>query len=323
MRFSFILCTRNSERVLDEVVESIVSQKINHKIIEIILADYQSSDKTLDIVKNISKKNKIKFNHIKCVKPGKTPALEIALDSAKGHYSVIVDDDNILKNNFIKEAEKLLIDDSWGCLGSQGLVDKNLSLPNWFNEFKGHYAVGIPLEAKDWVWGACSIVNMKAWKKLRKNNFKIQLNPKRINHAQPIEIGGEDTELSLAVYMLGYKVKFVENLKFIHKFELKRLTKKYFLENVRGVCRSIPVLEIYRLVIYRTNFLFPKIFWTLFICKIIFSCTLRCIISILKRENFKAIYNYHIIYGVISGYIYFSKNFIKIYSNLIKIKKSV
>ena len=323
MRFSFILCTRNSERVLDEVVESIVSQKINHKIIEIILADYQSSDKTLDIVKNISKKNKIKFNHIKCAKPGKTLALEIALDSAKGHYSVIVDDDNILKNNFIKEAEKLLTDDSWGCLGSQGLVDKNLSLPNWFNEFKGHYAVGIPLEAKDWVWGACSIINMKAWKKLRKNKFKIQLNPKRINHAQPIEIGGEDTELSLAVYMLGYKVKFVENLKFIHKFEQKRLTKKYFLENVRGVCRSIPVLEIYRLVIYRTNFLFPKIFWILFICKIIFSRTLRCIISILKRENFKAIYNYHIIYGVISGYIYFSKNFIKIYSNLIKIKKLV
>jgi glycosyltransferase involved in cell wall biosynthesis len=323
MRFSFILCTRNSERVLDEVVKSIVSQKINHKIIEIILADYQSSDKTLEIVKNISKKNKIKFNHIKCVKPGKTPALELALDSANGHYSVIVDDDTILQNNYIEEAEKLLVDDSWGCLGSQGLVDKNLALPKWFNKFKGHYAVGIPLEAKDWVWGACSIINMKAWKKLRKNKFEIQLNPKRINHAQPIEIGGEDTELSLAVYMLGYKVKFVENLKFIHKFEQKRLTKKYFLENVRGVSRSISVLEIYRLVIYHSNFLFPKVFWILSIYKIIFSCILRCIISILKGEKFKAIYNYHIIYGVISGYIYFSKNFIKIYSNLIKIKKSV
>ena len=321
MRFSFILCTRNSERILDEVVESIVSQKINHKIIEIILADYQSSDKTLDIVKNIAKKNKIKFNHIKCDKPGKTLALEIALDSAKGHYSVIVDDDNILKNNFIKEAEKLLTDDSWGCLGSQGLVDKNLSLPNWFNDFKGHYAVGIPLEAKDWVWGACSIINMKAWKKLRKNKFKIHLNPKRINHAQPIEIGGEDTELSLAIYMLGYKVKFVENLKFIHKFEKKRLTKKYFLENVRGVCISIPVLEIYRLVIYRTNFLFPKIFWILVLFKRIVGCIVRLMVNILIYKLLEAKYHYKIMLGIISGFLFFKNDFDKVYNRLVQIKK--
>lgn len=323
MRFSFILCTRNSERVLDEVVESIISQKINNKIIEIILADYQSTDNTIKIVKHISKKNKIKFIHIKCHKPGKTVALELALDLAKGQYSVIVDDDTVLQNNYIQEAEKVLAKGSWGCLGSQGLVDKNLSLPNWFNEFKGNYAVGIPLKAKDWVWGACSIINMKVWKKLRTNKFEIQLNPKRINHTQPIEIGGEDTELSLAIYMLGYKVRFIKNLKFIHKFKQKRLTKKYFFENVRGVSRSISVLEIYRLAIYRSNFLFPKIFWILSIYKIIFSCILRYIISILKGEKFKASYNYHVIYGTISGYMYFNKNFIKIYDNLIKIKKLV
>jgi glycosyltransferase involved in cell wall biosynthesis len=323
MKFSFILCTRNSERVLAEVVESIASQKIDHKLIEIILADYESSDQTIEIVKVISKKYQIKLNHIHCRQPGKTTALQMGLDSANGNYSVIVDDDNVLDHNFIQEAKKLLTDSKWGCLGSQGNVDKNLILPTWFNEYKGHYAVGIPLEAKDWVWGACSIINMKVWKKLRSNKFEIQLNPKRINHAQPIEIGGEDTELSLAVYMLGYKVKFVKNLKFIHKFEQKRLTKKYFLENVRGVCRSIPVLEIYRLVIYRSNFLFPKIFWILSIYKIIFSCTLRYIISILKGDKFKAIYNYYIIHGIISGHIFFVKNFYKIYNNLIKIKKSV
>jgi glycosyltransferase involved in cell wall biosynthesis len=259
MKFSFILCTRNSERVLAEVVESIASQKIDHKLIEIILADYESSDQTIEIVKVISKKYQIKFNYIKCHNPGKTPALEMALDFANGDYSVIVDDDNILDQNYIEEAEKLLIDPNWGCLGSQGIVDKNLILPDWFNEYKGHYAIGVPLGANDWVWGACCIINMIAWKKLRKKGFEMQLNPTRISHSHPIELGGEDTELSLAICMIGYKVKFIEQLKFIHKFEQKRLNQKYLLENVFGVCRSIPILEIYRLLIYKSNLSFPKL----------------------------------------------------------------
>ena len=61
MKFSFILCTRNSERVLAEVIESIASQKIDHKLIEIILTDYESSDQTIEIAKSISKKYQIKL----------------------------------------------------------------------------------------------------------------------------------------------------------------------------------------------------------------------------------------------------------------------
>ena len=60
----------------------------------------------------------------------------MALDIAVGDYSVIVDDDNILDENYIQEAQKLLIDSKWGCLGSQGMLDKNLILPTWFNDFR-------------------------------------------------------------------------------------------------------------------------------------------------------------------------------------------
>jgi glycosyltransferase involved in cell wall biosynthesis len=321
MKFSFILCTRNSERVLAEVVESIVSQKIDHKLIEIILADYESSDQTIEIVKVISKKYQIKFNYIECHKSGKTPSLEKALDFANGDYSVIVDDDNVLDRNYIEEAEKLLIDPNLGCVGSQGVVDKNLFLPDWFNEYKGNYAIGVPLGANDWVWGACSIINMIAWKKLRKKGFEIQLNAERTNHSYPVELGGEDTELSLAIHMIGYKVKFAEQLKFIHKFDQKRLNQKYLLENVFGTCRSIPVLEIYRLIIYKSNSLFPKTIWILVLFKIIIRCIVRFMINILTIKLLKAKHKYAIILGIISGFIYFRKNFNRIYNKLIQIKK--
>jgi glycosyltransferase involved in cell wall biosynthesis len=321
MKFSFILCTRNSERVLAEVVESIASQKIDHKFIEIILADYESSDQTIEIVKVISKKYQIKFNYIKCHKPGKTSALEMALDFANGDYSVIVDDDTILDHNYVAEAEKLLTDPNWGCLGSQGTVDKNLILPDWFNEYKGHYAIGVPLGANDWVWGACCIVNMISWKKLRKKDFKMLLNGERVNHTHPVKFGGDDVELSLAICMIGYRVKFVEQLKFIHKFDQKRLNQKYFLENVFGTCKSIPILEIYRLIIYKSNLLFPKTFWILVLFKITISSVIRLMINILTNKFFRAKHKYAIILGIMSGFIYFGKNFHEIYNRLKKIKK--
>jgi len=320
MKFSFILCTRNSARVLTEVVESIVSQNIHNDFIEIILSDYYSSEKTVEIVKTISKKKNIRLNYLQCKKPGKNIALEMALDIAVGDYSVIVDDDNILDENYIQEAQKLLIDPKWGCLGSQGMLDKNLILPTWFNDFRGHYCIGVPFGAKDWVWGACSIINMEVWKKLRKKGFEIQLNIARTSHSQPIELGGEDTELSLAIHMLGYKVKFIEKLRFIHKFEQKRLNKKYFLDNALGVCRSIPILEIYRLIIYNSNLFFPKHIWMLGLFKIVLASSIRCIFNILINNRLKAKYNYRIILGVISGYVTFKNHFNKIYSKLVQIK---
>ena len=323
MKFSFILCTRNSERVLAEVVESIASQKIDHKLVEIILADYESSDRTIEIVKVISKKYQIKFNHIKCHKPGKTPALEMALDFAGGDYSVIVDDDNILDQNYIQEAEKLLSDPNWGCLGSQGIVDKNLFLPDWFDEYKGVYAIGVPSGANDWVWGACCIINMIAWKKLRKEGFEIQLNGERANHTHPVEFGGDDTELSLAICMIGYKVKFFEQLKFIHKFDQKRLNQKYLLKNTFGNCRSIAILEIYRLIIYKTNPLFPKFIWILILLKIVIGCVIKLIAYILTNKLFKAKNRYVIILGIVSGFIYFNKYFDSVYIKLAQIKKLV
>jgi glycosyltransferase involved in cell wall biosynthesis len=322
MKFSFLLCTSNSERVLTEVLESIVSQRIDHKLIEIILADYNSTDQTIEIVKNITKKKNIKFNYINCTKPGKTPALELALDSAIGNYSVIVDDDNILNDDYIEEATKLLEDSKLGSLGSQGVVDKNLLLPDWFSDYEGHYAIGIPEGADDWVWGACCIINMTAWKKLRQIGYELQLNPIRENHSTPIELGGEDTELSLAINMIGYKVKFSRKLKFIHKFEQKRLNQAYFLKNCFGVCRSIPILEIYRIVIYQPDIMFPKIFWILILLKSVIGCTIRIMLYAFSRNFLKVKYNYKIICGVISGLIYFRKNFYKIYYKLVKIKKS-
>jgi glycosyltransferase involved in cell wall biosynthesis len=108
MKYSIILCTFNSQRVIKEVIESAVNQEIKKNDLEIILADYKSIDDTVNIVKKISNKNNVKFTKLSIKKKGKSNSLISALDFAKGEYAIILDDDNILFSNFIKEAEKFL-----------------------------------------------------------------------------------------------------------------------------------------------------------------------------------------------------------------------
>ena len=51
MKYSFILCTSNSERIIKQVLKSIATQQINKNNFEIILADYKSYDNTVKVIK--------------------------------------------------------------------------------------------------------------------------------------------------------------------------------------------------------------------------------------------------------------------------------
>ena len=57
---SIIIRTLNEEKYLDELLNSIKLQNIKNFLIEIILVDSGSNDKTL----SIAKKHKIKITHI-------------------------------------------------------------------------------------------------------------------------------------------------------------------------------------------------------------------------------------------------------------------
>lgn len=322
MDFSFLICTRNSERTISEVIGSIVDQDIDLSLIEVIMSDYQSSDSTVSIARNILARYGIKFTLIQCALPGKSPALTLALDAARGQYSIIVDDDNILFPDYIHNARILLKEGKVGCLGAQGVLDENLQPPEWFSEYQGHFAIGTVSKAKDWVWGACALINMAAWKQLRSRGFKIQLNPERTTQSQPIALGGEDTELSLAIFMIGYVVRFSEKLKFKHKFEQRRMSKEYLIQNTYGCSRSVPLTEIYRMAIYRSTLYFPKFVWSLFVMRMIIGCSVRAVKSYIFQDTLRAKYNYAIGTGILSGYLRFRKDFSRIYNELMAIRGS-
>lgn len=318
MKFSILLCTRNSQRLIDEVVSSIVDQTLRKDILEIIFVDYESQDDTLSSGKKIAVEAGIPFVALNCTKSGKSSALVVGLNAARGDYIVIVDDDNVLFPDFIFEAKKILIADNIGCLGSMGVFDTNLVKPSWFDKYPSEYAIGLPNGggATDWVWGAGCVVNKEAWSKLNKKSFVFVLDIERTSSAAPIALGGEDVELALAVNLLGYSVVSSAQLKFFHKFEQKRLTTNFLFANAKGVARSAPVHEVYRLMMNGKVGKFKVFLWRLKVLRKLLGCIKNIIISVMIGDHFSRRYFGSIFIGIWQGYVIFNPNIDKVMTNV-------
>ena len=311
MTFTILICTRNSASKIREVINSINNQSSKNDILEIIVVDYNSIDNTLEIAaKELFKLNIANYSY-SINKSGKSAALEFGLDKAKGDYALILDDDNILFPDFIQNTKDILQKNKTiGCLGSQGIADEKLQYPPWFNKYQSNFAIGLPVQAgeTDWVWGAASIIKLEAWHLLRSGGFSFQLSPERTTHNTPIALGGEDVELALAIKLIGYTIDYSENIKFIHKFDQKRLNKYFIVSNNRGVVRSIAVHEMYRAFIYNPDNFFPfYLIWQFRFWKKVLSSFIHTIISfLLLYPKIDRQMNFAIFIGIISGYKQFS-----------------
>jgi glycosyltransferase involved in cell wall biosynthesis len=311
MKFSLLLCTRNSQRLIEEVLFSVVNQTYRKNILEVIIVDYESQDNTIRLAEKIIVKTGIQFVSLKCVEAGKSAALVLGLDKAKGDYIVILDDDNVLFPEFISEASKILKYENIGCLGSMGVVDVNLHKPIWFEKYSSEYAIGLPNGggATDWVWGAGCIINKKAWIDLTKKSFTFILSPKRMSSTMPIFMGGEDVELALAINLLGYSIISSDKLKFYHKFEQKRLNPNYLFENAKGVARSVPIHEIYRLYIYNEHIKLKYMIWTLKILRKLLGCIKNILKNFLIRDSIAQKYYWALFVGIWQGYKIFQPRY--------------
>lgn len=97
---SIIIPTYNSERYLDECLNSIINQ--SYKNIELIIIDDGSVDNTINIINNYCLSDNRIFvcttsnNGVSC-------ARNIGLEKAKGEYILFVDSDDYLKDNSVLE----------------------------------------------------------------------------------------------------------------------------------------------------------------------------------------------------------------------------
>jgi cellulose synthase/poly-beta-1,6-N-acetylglucosamine synthase-like glycosyltransferase len=96
------LCTRNSEKTIFEAISSVVEQDFPHELMELIVVDANSQDKTLSIIKKCLSKTSIQATFFS-ENVGLGFARQMVVDHAKGDYIVWVDSDVILSRDYIKQ----------------------------------------------------------------------------------------------------------------------------------------------------------------------------------------------------------------------------
>jgi len=96
------VCVKDSEATIEEAMKSILNQNFPRELMELIVVDGHSKDKTLNIILSYLEKENLKtkvFHENK----GLGAARQIVVENANGDYIIWVDGDMILSRNFVRK----------------------------------------------------------------------------------------------------------------------------------------------------------------------------------------------------------------------------
>jgi glycosyltransferase involved in cell wall biosynthesis len=96
------LCVKNAEATIEEAVNSIVEQDFPERLMEIIVVDGCSQDKTLSIIKECLSRTAIQKRFFS-EKKGLGFARQMVVDNACGNYILWVDGDILLSKDYVRQ----------------------------------------------------------------------------------------------------------------------------------------------------------------------------------------------------------------------------
>lgn len=251
-KVSIVIPTYNGSSRIQAVINAILSQKnIDLKYFEIIVVDNNSTDNTATIVRQMALNN----DNLKLIsenQQGRIFALLSGMKAASNEIICNIDDDNLISENYLHNLLGLFAsNDSLIACGGRGeaIFEEHSTVPNWFFDNSLSYAVGRPNISSGyidkrvgWLYGAGFSYKKDSLEKLLNGGFKFSLT----GRSAGVLLSGEDTELLLALMLLGGDVYYDEKLVFKHYIPNIRLNKEYLIKLNFGFGLASPVVGLYR-----------------------------------------------------------------------------
>ena len=137
--FSIIICCYNSEKYLNETIESIINQK--YKYWEIILVNDGSNDSTEKIALNFKNRDFPIIYHKNTENLGFAKARNIAVKLANYEWIVINDHDDIMMNDKLEIQSKLIEDNNEYkfFFGDAYFYENDINVNTKFNNFESQF----------------------------------------------------------------------------------------------------------------------------------------------------------------------------------------
>ncbi len=248
---SVIVCCYNSSQRLAATLKHLALQQVNDNLLwEVILVDNASTDDTHETAQGAWKKygNKnIDFQITDESRPGLSHAREKGIQTSKYEYLIFCDDDNWLHEDYLQIAfDTLSAKPQVAALGGRSTAVADEPLPEWFEASKNNYAVGRQagssgdVSHRKHLWGS----GLALRKSLYRRAFAGY--PSLLTGRKGQELSsGEDSELCMRFILMGYRLYYLETLRFEHYISSNRLNIEYSNKLMDGFIRAHAILSIY------------------------------------------------------------------------------
>ena len=264
---SIIICYFNAGNRIVETLEHIKKQlSRSDNNTELILVNNASSDDSDAIVTNtLSSFNLFPWKIVHEPIPGLANARICGFNNSKYDTLLFCDDDNWLSEDYVTKAfQYLTVNKHVGILGGKGEATSSVAFPHWFEKVQNYYAVGPQMPdsgrvigVRNVVYGAGMVIRTSVLKEMFDKGFCFQSKGRTGTNLS----AGEDSELCLAVQIMGYHIMYDETLNFKHYIEPKRLTEEYFNRMKIGMGLSSFYGRFYRDYFLGKRFYVSKLFW--------------------------------------------------------------
>ena len=275
LQFSFIIPVYNRPDEILELLHSFTALKTGLSY-EIVIVEDGSSITSKDIVDTYKDKLDISYYFKENSGPG--DSRNYGMQKAKGNYYIILDSDCILPENYLTEVEKSLENEYVDCFGGPDAAHDSFS----------NLQKAINFAMTSFITTGGIRGNKNSVDKFQPRSFNMGISKdafiasKGFGHIHP----GEDPDLSIRLWNLGYKTKLIPEAKVYHK---RRISwRKFYIQvNKFGLVR--PILNTWHPSTKKVTYWFPTFFSLGFIVS-----------TILFFINFKWLLYLYILYFVLA-----------------------
>jgi glycosyltransferase involved in cell wall biosynthesis len=216
---------------------------------EIILVDNASTDNTAGVAEAIweSTGSEICLHIVEEAEPGLMNARNKGIKMAGYSIVLFCDDDNRLSPDYVEGVFDVLESDiNAAACGGMGIPAFETTKPEWFDEYQEAFAVGSQAINEEGgrilnLYGAGLAVKQTALEQLQRSGFASTMKGR---------VGGtlsssEDTELTYALVLMGYRLHFAQELTFFHYLPRRRLTFGYVKKIFIAFGKDGPIRNLY------------------------------------------------------------------------------
>lgn len=255
MLFSLIIPVFNRPDEIEELLASLVVQTYKEKY-EIVIVEDGSTVTCKDIVALYSGRLDISYYFKQNSGPGDSRNYGMAI--AKGDYFIILDSDCIIPSGYLENVSQNLKNDFVDCFGGpDAALDSFSDIQKAINFSMTSFMTTGGIRGKS-----------EKIEKFQPRSFNMGLSKAAFQASGGFgDIHpGEDPDLSIRLWKLGYKTKLFTNSFVYHK---RRIDWEKFYRQVNKFGKARPILDQWHPEYKKITFLFPSLFIIGLVCSLI------------------------------------------------------